>query len=419
MRQVINLGWDEKVVRVIYFGLTFRDETFHDVMVRNVFRDLLRFPSTTMSSSPHPVYFDVDKLRDELRGLLRGLLRDELLDGLLDGLLLDGLLDRWRLLDASSRSRVDTFSFLGLLGSTPIDRHLLLNRLLDRLLDRLLHPSLERGLHGQPVDSQVDRLEQATENALENAIVKSMVQRVRQYPEIAVKILHGLSGNCIVKDAKGDYHFKVIMDNYDYMVYKYAMDILMEGLFKNEDTKVTVYNFQLFNEVAMDYVRRLSNSPVVKDNIRLLPNPEDTETADKIRCRSLVERVEARIALNAGMVEKNAIAWKKTCAFRDYISEHKADTNKERYESVKELLVRHGEDGMMRDDLLRDFTSDRGIISDIRKKGNRAAHCEGTKEEMFVAAVKRQPKGLQPYMEEIRLVGRTPRKPRNSRKSRP
>ncbi len=118
------------------------------------------------------------------------------------------------------------------------------------------------------------------------------------------------------------------------------------------------------------------------------------------------------------MVDRNATPWKKTCAFREYIGEHKADTNDERYERVKALLVRHGGDGMIRDDLLRDFTSDRGIISDIRKKGNRAAHCEDTKEEMFVAAVKRQPKELQPYMEEIRLVGRKPRKSRKSRQSR-
>ncbi len=134
----------------------------------------------------------------------------------------------------------------------------------------------------------------------------------------------------------------------------------------------------------------------------------------------MVERVEARIALNAGMVDRNATTWKKTCAFREYIGKHKADTNEERYESVRALLVKHGSDGMMQDDLLRDFTSDSGVIFDIRKEGNRAAHCEDTKEEMFVAAVKRQPKELQLYMEKVRLVGkpRKPRKPLNSRKSR-
>ncbi|PBL04354.1 hypothetical protein ARMGADRAFT_50955 [Armillaria gallica] len=119
IRRVINLGWDEKVVRAVY---------------------LVGDLDSLVDSLVDSIYFD-ERLLDEL-----------CLDAHLNVLGLDAHLDR------------------------------LLNGLLDRVdLDRLL-----------------DRLLDQVNRVLGHVVKKSMVRRVRRNPEIAVKILHGLSGTRIV-----------------------------------------------------------------------------------------------------------------------------------------------------------------------------------------------------------------------------
>lgn len=261
---------------------------------------------------------------------------------------------------------LDSRDVIDFLSSFIVDNRLDLDRLRDQLLNR--HVNWRVG----------------------GVLKQYMVGSVRRNPMNAVKILNELYG---------DYDFEDTKDDYRYTAHGYLLDVLVEGLFSNENPKVTMYNIQLFND------------KVTMDNIELLSNSEEIMISDKISFRYMAECIEARIAFDAGMVPRNVARREAFLTFRKDLRDHKVSgyTDEMQFRRVRQLLVDHDGVRDMGEDLLRNLTSDTGILIKMRREGNEAAHCDGMdndiREDIFVAAVKRQPEDEQSLLEEVRVCG--------------
>ncbi|SJK99500.1 uncharacterized protein ARMOST_02802 [Armillaria ostoyae] len=138
-------------------------------------------------------------------------------------------------------------------------------------------------------------------------------------------------------------------------------------------------------------------------------NLEDTKNMDAINCRYMLDCAEAELAVAARLKKRTtsqgdashaASRGDASRAFRNHLRRYIDD--EDRFNALRQVVGAN-----ISDDLLRHLTSldPNGISVSLRDSGNAVAHCHGKAEEEFKAPIERQPEELQPYMEELRVVG--------------